>query len=271
MPRKKTAPSRHTGQTVTGNTRDIKVERVGPVTIYKRGHSYYLYYRQDGTTQRPKIDGNLAVARATARKMPVLFEAWQLNQESSLQRWEVEARLLAGETSRDIARKCQLPEAVVDAYHDLYYCVRNRLHARDWVMNLAVGRRARQGLTEADQDVILKLYALRGGPVVLDSLVHYFRHPVTIPAAQEGLDAEDLNTLQLHRSIRRSIQLLTLPADAVHFPGLTVLVALLDRKQPAGGPGPVDLIDHFLADSDPESLLKFATAAVSPVPCKQPA
>jgi len=69
MARKKTAPSGHTGQTVTGNTRDTKVERIGPVTIYKRGHSYYLYYRQGGTTQRPKIDGNLAVARATAHKV----------------------------------------------------------------------------------------------------------------------------------------------------------------------------------------------------------
>jgi len=203
--------------------------------------------------------------------MPVLFEAWQLNQESSLRRWEVEARLLAGEVSRDIAQKCNLPEAVVDAYHDVYYCVRNRLHARDWVMNMAVGRRARQGLSEDDHDLLLKLYALRGGPVVLDSLVHYFRHPVTIPAGHDGIDADAQNDLQLYRSIRRSIQLLTLPADAIHFPGLMVLVALLDRKQPAGSPGPADLIDHFLADSDPESLLKFASSGPETVPCKQPA
>jgi len=50
-----------------------------------------------------------------------------------------------------------------------------------------------------------------------------------------------------------------------------VLLALLDRKQPAGCPGPHDLIDHFLADSDPVSLLKFASAGPNPVPCKQPA
>jgi hypothetical protein len=138
-------------------------------------------------------------------------------------------------------------------------------------MNLAVGRRARQGLTEADQEVLLKLFALRGGPVVLDSLVHYFRQPVTVPAAQDGLNADGHDDLQLHRSIRRSIQLLTLPADAVHLPGLVVLLALLDRKQPAGGPGAGDLIDHFLGDSDPESLLKFASAGPESAPCKVPA
>jgi len=206
-----------------------------------------------------------------ARKMPVLFEAWQLYQTSSLQRWEVEARLLACEASLDIARKCQLPGAVVEAYHDVYYCVRTRLHARDWVMNLAVGRRARQGLTEADQEILLKLYALRGGPVVLDSLVHYFRHAGTIPAAQDGQDPDGQKDLQLYRLIRMSNQLLTLPADAVHLPGLVVLLALLDRKQPAGGPAPVELIDHFLGDSDAESLMKFACAGSESAPCKVPA
>jgi integrase len=47
----------------------VKVERIGPVTVYKRGHTYYLYYRQSRVTERRKIDGNLAVARATAHKI----------------------------------------------------------------------------------------------------------------------------------------------------------------------------------------------------------
>jgi integrase len=59
----------HTGRTASGSTRDVKVERVGPVTIYKRGLVHYLYYRQDGVTHRRKVDGNLAVARTTAHKV----------------------------------------------------------------------------------------------------------------------------------------------------------------------------------------------------------
>ncbi|HTU92241.1 MAG TPA: hypothetical protein VMF69_19320 [Gemmataceae bacterium] len=39
----------------------MKVERIGRITIYKRGETYYLYFRQGGVTQRRKIDGNLAV------------------------------------------------------------------------------------------------------------------------------------------------------------------------------------------------------------------
>jgi hypothetical protein len=34
MPRKKNPRQGHTGRTATGHTRDVKVERVGKVTIY---------------------------------------------------------------------------------------------------------------------------------------------------------------------------------------------------------------------------------------------
>lgn len=68
MPRKSPF-SGHSGQTGGGNTRDVKVERIGAITIYKRGLSYYLYYREGGLSQRRRIDGNLAVARATAHKV----------------------------------------------------------------------------------------------------------------------------------------------------------------------------------------------------------
>jgi integrase len=69
MARKKKGPVAHTGKTEAGNTRDLKIERIGPVTIYKRGSSYYLYYREASKTERRRVDGNLAVARATAAKV----------------------------------------------------------------------------------------------------------------------------------------------------------------------------------------------------------
>ncbi|QDU98766.1 site-specific tyrosine recombinase XerC [Lignipirellula cremea] len=55
-----------TGRTAAGHVRDVKIDRVGPVTIYLRGDAYYLYYMEDGQRKRPRIDGNLAVAKATA-------------------------------------------------------------------------------------------------------------------------------------------------------------------------------------------------------------
>ena len=69
MPRKQSGPVGHTGQTDAGNIRDVKVDRIGPVTIYKRGETYYLYYRENRKSERRRVEGNLAVARATAAKV----------------------------------------------------------------------------------------------------------------------------------------------------------------------------------------------------------
>jgi integrase len=69
MARKTASASGRAEKTTSGHTRDIKVERIGPVTIYRRGKSYSLYFRERGVTRRNKIDGNLAVARATAAKV----------------------------------------------------------------------------------------------------------------------------------------------------------------------------------------------------------
>ena len=44
----------------------MKIDRIGGVTIYQRGATYHLYYREHGKSVRRKIDGNLRVARATA-------------------------------------------------------------------------------------------------------------------------------------------------------------------------------------------------------------
>jgi len=69
MPRKTSNSAGHTGKTGSGHTRDVKVDRIGPVTVYKRGTNYYLYYREKGATRRCKVNRNLNVARATASKV----------------------------------------------------------------------------------------------------------------------------------------------------------------------------------------------------------
>ncbi len=60
-----------TGQTMGGHLRYVKVERIGRVTIYKRGGTYSLYYREGGETVRRPIDGNLTTARATITPAPI--------------------------------------------------------------------------------------------------------------------------------------------------------------------------------------------------------
>lgn len=54
--------------------RYVKVARLGKVSIYRRGRSYWIYFRDKGRSIRKKIDGNLAVARATASQVNVHLE-----------------------------------------------------------------------------------------------------------------------------------------------------------------------------------------------------
>src|SRR4051812_19211179 len=104
MPRKMKGPVGHTGQTDTGHTRDVKVERIGPVTIYKQGNSSSLYYRENGVPRRPKVDGNLAVARATASKV---------------------ASALAEDRPSPVGHQRTGPEQMVEGYLDYITLVQN--------------------------------------------------------------------------------------------------------------------------------------------------
>ena len=64
--RKKSASRGHTGTTESGHLCEVRTERVGKVSIYKRGRTYYLYYREQSETVRRRVEGNLASARIAA-------------------------------------------------------------------------------------------------------------------------------------------------------------------------------------------------------------
>ena len=55
-------------------TRYVKVTRLGKVSIYRRGKTYWLYFRDGGETVRKSIDGNLTTARATASEVNSYLE-----------------------------------------------------------------------------------------------------------------------------------------------------------------------------------------------------
>jgi integrase len=81
----------------SAKTLDLKIKRVGAVTIYQRGHTYYLYYREHGKSVRRRIEGNLAVAEATAGKI---------------------VQALAEGRSTPFAYGRTSPESMIDAYLD---------------------------------------------------------------------------------------------------------------------------------------------------------
>ena len=85
--------------------------------------------------------------------------------------WELEARILAGQSDEEIGSRLGVPGSVVEAYESLFFSVREKLHASDWVMCHVIGPKVYERLSEQDIDIIWKLWAYRGGPLVLDGLI----------------------------------------------------------------------------------------------------
>jgi hypothetical protein len=182
-----------------------------------------------------------------ALDMPALYGAHQLSLAAdAFAKWEVEARLLTEESYARIAEKCGLTAEVVAAYHHTFFDVRDRLHAEGYVLHQVIGPKAHAGLTEADIDVILKMYAFAGGPLVVDALVRYYRDPPTVPERPELLPSAELQELRTKLLLKASILAHTLPANA---PGLKKMAVLAEAvkvirsalRTDAAGPVPTPI------------------------------
>jgi hypothetical protein len=166
-----------------------------------------------------------AARQGLARRLPGFFQAHALYAgPPSLVKWELEARLLTPESFGQVAEKCAIKLEAVEAYESLYFCVRDRLHIEGYILHEAIGPRQYAGLTEADVDVILKMYAYASGPIVLDRLVDYFKNPPPeVPVQPEQLSPAELRSLRDRLLIRASIVLDALPINGKTLHRLDVL------------------------------------------------
>jgi hypothetical protein len=81
----------------------------------------------------------------------------------------VEARILAGQCDEDVARSCGIDGAVVALFESLFFRVRDRLSARDWVVAQAI--RATPAAGFRDLGRLWRAVGYFGGPDALDVLV----------------------------------------------------------------------------------------------------
>lgn len=108
-----------------------------------------------------------------AQSMPDIYYAYKLHRtQDQDDRWTVEARVLADEPAEDIARKQRTTPAVIACYEALFFDVRGCLSHRDYLVNRVLGPAAHRGVMERDYDLLLKIYALAGGPLAVDALVY---------------------------------------------------------------------------------------------------
>jgi hypothetical protein len=113
-----------------------------------------------------------------AAEAPGLCQAYELYTHAGMEmRGILEARILARQTDEEIAEEMGLLPDAVHWYEQLYFNVRERLHARTWILKTIRGRRQRRGLSSTeplDATELAEFYksvAFCGGPVVLDHAI----------------------------------------------------------------------------------------------------
>jgi hypothetical protein len=87
-------------------------------------------------------------------------------------RWGIEARVLAGETNEEIAKKVGTDPGVIDAYISVFFDVRDRLQNLDYVQNVIMADAVTRGLQERHYDLLWKLLGFKGGQHVLDAVIN---------------------------------------------------------------------------------------------------
>jgi len=106
--------------------------------------------------------------QSVTRKWPTLGEAYDVAQGNPRRRWEIQARLLAGETDQAIALTSGLSVEAVALYESLFFGVRDYFEARNWILVQAIGTEILTGVAPDDLGTIWRAVGYYGGPDALE-------------------------------------------------------------------------------------------------------
>src|SRR5262245_8260896 len=110
----------------------------------------WLFRRELGRC-RPETDDH-----RLARRFPALADAYGVfTAAEPLRRWEVEARLLAGEDDAAIAAGSGMTPVGVQTYHTDFYEVRPHLQAGGYIACAVLGGKTFRGIVADDHETIL--------------------------------------------------------------------------------------------------------------------
>jgi hypothetical protein len=175
---------------------------------------------------------------AVRARWPDLAAAHRLAGEDGPRLWEVQARILARQEDVEVAARCGLAPGTVRHYESLFFAVRDRLAAGDWVHVNAIRPGPGPRRTFEDLGAVWRALGYHGGVWVLDLVV-----AVTAgrPLPDWARDAPGAGRAGREERLRLRCGLLVdallLPADADPFELLRLNLEAL-RARAARPPGP---------------------------------
>jgi hypothetical protein len=220
--------------------------------LVENGH-YFSCRRDDADTGRA-VHYLRALARcrhsvptpAVLKRFGGIHAARQLHQGGGATRLLVQARILARQTSDEIARRTGVPGQVIEAYESLFYHTRNFLDARDWIFAQAIHGDKILDATVPATGVLLKTFAYCGGPAVLEAVIPY------LLGGKDLFDPPlDLSTFEGRREqmIRLAVAAQMLPRDpatSAKLLKIMLIVQEMERKHRSDTP-PAAILTENLA------------------------
>ena len=106
-----------------------------------------------------------------------LIDCWDIHEKCNVQynqrtkRQELEARILSGQPTEDIAKTMLLTPRTVELYEEVFFHVKDNYHSESWVLHNVFGPNYHLRLNEQDYELIWKGGAYYGGPFVLDEMI----------------------------------------------------------------------------------------------------
>mgnify|MGYP001063825108 CR=1 FL=1 len=165
------------------------------------------------------------------RRWPDLHMCHCLAEDPGPRLWEVQARVLAGQGDDEVARCCGLSVRAAGLFEALFFAVRDRLGARDWVTLRAVWGGRGPGLPMPDPGVVLRSAGYHGGPLVLEVvLAETLDRPLPARLLEGAHPADPTYEERLRLRARILVAAQTLSADV----GLRPLLRLCERLPELG-------------------------------------
>lgn len=110
-----------------------------------------------------------------AERVPDFHGAHQVRASGGMRRLELEARLLAKQPPEEIARRIGIRPAVIDTYRALFFDIADRIDALDYVVQQAIKQKDAFGRHDEIRAVFVRSVGYFGGPLVLESVLAYFK------------------------------------------------------------------------------------------------
>jgi len=200
---------------------------------------------------------------------PHVYEAWSIfKQANRTTRWELEARLLAGEPPEDIARKLATTCEAVTAYEQYFFNVTDRLTAPGYLTHQVFGQSIQAGLAERNYDLLWKAIGYWCGPFALDHMIYKFNQP-SRPETTTGVSALWDDHLTDAMRLKTVIAAHTMPVNMQTQEGIFSIyqrMLELERAGEGGGIGGEAMMENVRVMFEHMPWNKMATGPDGAIP-----